>query len=132
MSEKLGLIGDCSNLSRIEKPTLKQIIEGINELRTMGVIVEKEHLTFPMREITDFMFRDTVDSILDAMRETINLTARGEHFFQRSDDEEHLLCHECHRVFESGEIYWRFIVGHPYMISGDYCTICYEVLRRSV
>jgi len=71
MSEKLGLIGDCSNLSRIEKPTLKQIIEGINELRTMGVIVEKEHLTFPMREITDFMFRDTVDSILDAMRRSV-------------------------------------------------------------
>ena len=64
--------------------------------------------------------------------ETISLIARGEHFFQRYEDcDEHLLCHECHRVFESGEIYWRFIVGHPYMISGDYCKSCYETLRES-
>ena len=60
-------IGDCSKLSQIEKPTLKDIIEGINRLSTMGHVVELECVTFPAREITDFMFKETVRSISEAV-----------------------------------------------------------------
>ena len=61
---------------------------------------------------------------------SIPLMARKEHYFQTDEDRDHLLCHECHRVFQSGEQYYRFIVGHPYMISGDYCKACSEMLGK--